>query len=714
MTDFEWGNRPFSFPNDYNRVKEEMKDYISEEDINFVSNLRIAISILKQNGEDPDVIISEFKKMYEEILQEDLLQLIKKHDDGEIAIKNFTTTKVGNKPIKNDKNEEFIAKLKIQDLKDSKSLDRLRGFGSLEFTNRPQDLPEFDAEDLLESYIDKQDYLDNMAVNFEFREILPDDMDDYDSVMSPIRFGYGSENVVFVLPVKEETIIELKKEHIVEETNQQPDFFPKKSKDHYGPVYYDISLDIPNEVVQEMEDDRIMTVQPVKALTNKNDKPTGKYENVGSPFKLKNHEFQKLGQANMENRNNSMINEGIFELEGKGLIKVVIIDKKGEIVGRGRTDGAGKTIKVPDATINELKNKIYDVLKTIETKMYKPLLENPHVANTYKAVFSFKDAKYKQLSIEEAQKLESEAWTHKETKQKISNSEYLSKDPEEKNKYSPNYNIIDNNGVELNPLNETATTRRNITGYRLKDAPEDAYAEKTTTTKVFRRSDKNKANKPILSEEEGNALRQSIEERKQKLLSDGDTDAANKLLPFDKRYNEGISSAYKGEYIDRAEYEKLKSLKGDEDEYQFTRKVNISAKEFLRLSQGEYDYEPIYGEDIKLTPKELEASKLRAKRRANAESKENPPVINKPDRFGKNVYRGMAVVSGQEVSLNALTTYRNVQEAFKNLKLRIELEFKNFGRFKLTPARRRKNDEMSNVIEDIRENLIVLEEKLGV
>ena len=742
MTDFQWGNRPFSLPSDYNRVKDEMKEYISEENIDFISNLRIAITIIKQKGENPDALIDGFKKMYNEILEEELLPLINRHDDGTQAIKNFTTTKVGNKPIKNEKNEKFLSELKIQSIKDSKSLDRLRGFGGLEFGKKPEDMPNFDAEDVLESYLTKQDYLDNMAIDFEFREVLPDNMDEYDSIMQPIRYGYGSENVVFALPIKEETLIELKQEHIVEVTNQQPDFFPKKSKDYYGPIYMDISIDIPDEVVEKMTSDKELTIQPVKALTNKNDKPTGKYENAGSSYTLGNSDFQKLGLAGMSNRSNSMINEGVFDLEGKGLVKVIVLDSEGNLRGRGRTDGAGKNIKVPNTTINELKEKIYKVLKTLETKMYKPKLENPNVVHTYKAVFSFKtdvmeynslttkvgkviegkekdiesisilqDGKYKQLSVEEAQKLESEAWTHKETKQKISNAEYINKTPEEKNEYSANYNIISQDGVELNPLNETTTTRKNIKGYRLKDAPEDAYAEKTTDKEIYipisEYSNRVKGTDKVLSLEEGERFKEELESKRSK-------EENTKILPFDKRYKKGNASSYDGEYIDRKEYEKLKALKGDEDEFRFTRKVNLSVKAFLRLKNGESDYEPIYGKDIKLTSKEIDASKLRAKRRANTVSSEAPPSIDSPAKYGKNVYRGMAVVSGEDVSLNALTTYQNVQEAFKNLKLRIELEFKDFGRFKLTPARRRKNDEMSNVIEDIRENLIVLEEKLGV
>ena len=207
--------------------------------------------------------------------------------------------------------------------------------------------------------------------------------------------------------------------------------------------------------------------------------------------------------------------------------------------------------------------------------------------------------------------------------------------------------------------------------------------------------------------EEGERLKEELESKRSK-------EENTKLLPFDKRYKKSDVSSYDGEYIDRKEYEKLKALKGDEDEFRFTRKVKISLKAFLKLSRDKSDYEPIYGKDIKLTQKEIDASKLRAKRRANTVSSERPPSIESPAKYGKNVFRGMAVVSGEDVQLNALTTYQNVQKAFKNLKLRIELEFRNFGNFKLTPARRRKNDEMSNVIEDIRENLIVLEEKLGV
>ena len=39
---------------------------------------------------------------------------------------------------------------------------------------------------------------------------------------------------------------------------------------------------------------------------------------------------------------------------------------------------------------------------------------------------------------------------------------------------------------------------------------------------------------------------------------------------------------------------------------------------------------------------------------------------------------------------------------------------KNLGQFEITSYRRRKNEEMISVLEDLRENIMALKEKLGV
>lgn len=140
------------------------------------------------------------------------------------------------------------------------------------------------------------------------------------------------------------------------------------------------------------------------------------------------------------------------------------------------------------------------------------------------------------------------------------------------------------------------------------------------------------------------------------------------------------------------------------------------------------DYEPIYeerelnpeavDEKGKLTPQALEDAKelqfretLRqreAKRRVR-----KPAEIDSPAKFGRVTDKSLAVVTGPDYVLNPLVTYANIQDAFKPAILHIELVVTEIGEFSLNPMQKRRNDEMTNVIEDIRENLSVLEDKLG-
>ena len=63
--------------------------------------------------------------------------------------------------------------------------------------------------------------------------------------------------------------------------------------------------------------------------------------------------------------------------------------------------------------------------------------------------------------------------------------------------------------------------------------------------------------------------------------------------------------------------------------------------------------------------------------------------------------------------MSPLVSYANIQDAFSNIILHIELVVEDIGEFTLSPAQRRRNDSMVNVIEDIKENLTVLEEVFG-
>ena len=75
--------------------------------------------------------------------------------------------------------------------------------------------------------------------------------------------------------------------------------------------------------------------------------------------------------------------------------------------------------------------------------------------------------------------------------------------------------------------------------------------------------------------------------------------------------------------------------------------------------------------------------------------------------------KALAVVTGAKEKINPLVYYANIQEAFAGAILHIEVLLTNHGEYKLSPMQRRRNDEMSNVIDDLKENITTLTDKFG-
>lgn len=751
-----------------------MLEFIQEENTEFISYLVLAKENLEQKGEDAQALISEFEKILEDIKNDDLLPLIRGHDDGEEAIKNFTTSRIKNERITNEDNVSFLNGLKVSDLSDSSVLNRLRGFGALKYGKAFENLPEFDADDYLQQF-SEDDY--DIEVDLVFKEVIPEDMDDYNSAMSPIRFGYGKENILFASPFTDDQIIEAKKEHLVEATNQQPDFRPSKSKSYPPRVTMQMSIDIPEKVVKELEASAKITVQPVKLITDKNEKSTGKFKDSGSAYEMEHKEFIELGIAGMKDRTNAMQEYKVYDLGTKGLVKIV----------KGNYEGAGRSVSVPESTEDEIRKKFYPMLKKVEQAVIEPILSNPFKAYIYRGEVNFKtqrdvnnsltrkldklaegeqwkagtdedgnpafidtvevmvDGKFQRLTPEGAMKLEGEAWTNKETGNKISNAEYMSMDKTQRLAFTPNYYIITADGSQRTPSNEVSTTHRSIREYRLKDAPEDAYAEKAKKTTVFRLRLSDAEKKKNKDSNTVGSLPKLVKQRSQehrdlqkKLLVTGtfgplyteeEAEKINKDLEAQdkppksfesvvRRYRKGTNITYEGDYIDKGEYDKLQAMQGDEDDYVPARKVVISPKRLSELNiAGREDYEPVYDSreldpEDEMDAKELRARELRAKRKAS-KVRRSPPKIDDPSKFGRVTDKALAVVTGEGYQLNPLVYYANINEAFERVILHIELVVTEVGEFTLSPMQRRKNDEMTNIIDDLRENLSVLSEKMG-
>ena len=87
--------------------------------------------------------------------------------------------------------------------------------------------------------------------------------------------------------------------------------------------------------------------------------------------------------------------------------------------------------------------------------------------------------------------------------------------------------------------------------------------------------------------------------------------------------------------------------------------------------------------------------------------------IDTPDVFGDVKTRGMSVTPVAEgIQLNALIEFKNIDEAFANCILSFEIVVEEIGEFRISPMQRRKNDEMVEVLEDLKENYMALEQKL--
>ncbi len=764
MVSFLWGNLTIELPSSADRIKEQMLKFIQEENVEFISYLGLALEDLEQNNKDTQPLLDAFQDIFEDISNDELMPLIRGHDDGEGAIKNFTTSKVRNKVITNQENIDFLEGLKVSDLSDSDALNRLRGFGALKFGQSFENLPEFDIEKYVKDAFTDEDYGVNATLTFDKVPFNPDK----DPAMQPTRFSYGKENIVFQSPYDEEDIIESKKNHLIDESGQTPDFRPSKSKSFPPRITKTMRIDIPEKVIKALKDSAKISVIPVKEKTDNNNNVVD-FTSTGSEEELDHQEFIELGIAGLADRTELMQEFNVFTLKNKGLVQVV---------GEKATKGDNR-VSLPESNLKAIEEAFLPMLKTIEEKL-SPMLSDPMKALTYKGEVNFKtettvnnsltrkvekflegdrtwkagrdeegneqfvesieilvDGKYRQASVEDMMKLEGEAWTNKDTKEKISNSAYMSLQNDEKMAYIPNYYVIGLDSVARTPSNEISTTHKTIREYRLKDAPEDAYAEKAEKIEYYTPK-RNADGKSIietdknLSPEEAEELKESIEERRQLFLSEvdakgkkkseaqikSDKASAEKLYSFERRYNPELQegSRFTGQYIDKGEYDRLQAMKGNEDDYLPARKVVISAKRFKSNRESFGAYEPVYDEreldpEDEADAKELRARELRSKREAR------PPrrgaTIDKPDKFGKVTDKALAVVTGAGVQINPLVYYANISDAFDPVIMHIEMVIYNHGEFILSPMQRRRNDEMVNVIEDLKENLSVLKEKIG-
>ena len=195
-------------------------------------------------------------------------------------------------------------------------------------------------------------------------------------------------------------------------------------------------------------------------------------------------------------RDEDKVEQRVYDLKSGGHLQIV--------AGSLDAGKVARQIEVPESALKKMEKVVVKELKDIEKNTYKKMQENPLKVYNYRGVASIKtdvmrlntlarktakqndpeqasEYEYiqvngKNLTVEEAGKLEERAWEHKETGETISNSEYVLMEAEEKARYKPTYVVVREDGVELTPSLEESNQYTTIKSYRMKDAPEDAYA----------------------------------------------------------------------------------------------------------------------------------------------------------------------------------------------------------------------------------------------
>tara|TARA_R110002020_G_scaffold220133_2_gene428040 strand:- start:1768 stop:4218 length:2451 start_codon:yes stop_codon:yes gene_type:complete len=815
MVNFLWGNSNQSFPASVGRIKSEMIDFIQDKNRDFIPNYNNSLETAKENNSNPDDIKKEFKSIYEDILKESLLDYIKNHDEGKRAIDNFTTFKVNKEKKTNEANKEFLNEesLTLDSLFDVKVMSKLRGQGAIG-VKKDTKIENFDWKSLLDGAYTKEDYTDEMTVDFVFREALPTDMDKYDP--SERKYSYGKDQIMFRLPATDNVLIESKEEHINKTTLQQPDFYARKSKLTPPSIRFTMNIDLPSSVISELEAPPELEIQEVEPILNKNNKETGRYKRTGSPERINTPEFNALRIGKEHQRTQGMIENRVFRIDDK-LFQIVM----------GSVSGAGKTVRVPESVIKTIEDNMVTQIKQIEKNALSNYLSDPMNVYSYVGVANFKtdsmffnsltrktekfydpktspkdkyesmevvmydektkEAKTKSLTVKQAQALESEAWENKETKEKISNAGYNFLSEEEKSNYRPTYYIIEfETGEQLNPLREKETTFKKIVGYRLKDAPEKAYAlipKKSGYAKLkdrtlgegyddgasaappdsqARRSRPNVKDNRLPAEIHGKERMDRLKGRlvassgkgqlttkegiAKKLKNDTDFKEkfktvdnyikVNDLVPALSFYAQQYKLHYdEGKFVSKTALNKYKTTKTKEKDETGKMQTYEEENPYLlvnvkKLKEYRELYEPVYEEETIDDKRKRynQKSSRRAKKSSKSEMQQfmDAPTIEgkqeavdykitSPDRFGVERLRSMSVVTDPEgLDKGPLVFYENVEKAFSPVTILIDILIKHLGQFKLTPYRRRKNEEMISVLEDLKENLLTLKQKLGV
>jgi hypothetical protein len=244
MVAFRWGNQNLSLPNSANFLKTEMNDFLSTGDRSFVVKFKRAKESVQGSNLNEQEFMGEFKKIYEEVLQQPLKPLLENKDGW----KQFSNIKSGKKgTITNQANIDFIDDQKIENLTDAKVLTRLKGAGALEFAKEGKvELPPFPFEEAFP----KSEF--TLGYGRDLEKFIDDDVRlRVNSQGDGWNLAYKKENArldahmqIIFPPIDEGKIMAEKADYILETTGQNATFKSKSSQLKVGTEIIEHSFDL--------------------------------------------------------------------------------------------------------------------------------------------------------------------------------------------------------------------------------------------------------------------------------------------------------------------------------------------------------------------------------------------------------------------------------------------------------------------------------------
>ena len=483
MVAFRWGNQNLSLPNSANFLKTEMNDFLSTGDRSFVVKIKRAKESVQGSGLNEQEFMGEFKKIYEEVLQQPLKPLLENKDGW----KQFSTIRSGKKETKtNQANIDFIDDQKIENLTDAKVLTRLKGAGALEFAKEGEvNLPPFPFEEKFP----KDEF--TLGYGRDLEKYIDDDVrlrvnsqgDGWNLAYKKQDARLDAHIQILFPSIDEGKIMAEKADYILETTGQTATFKPKSSQLKVGTEVIEHAFDLSDKDLKKIGALFKGTVlTPMKLVDDKFERDEGQQITTKITGKGLESEMAFLVALKDLKRTQEMLDEDIIILgeqyyhfkqpsETMNNIVLDLLDESKEFILENQDLFLRILKPYLDEPTTVFTAKILANIKTrrknidtfrataLATKTkdakysktrYAENKKNPEERITpekYKALPIEERKKYKlvskPLTDEEIMELTEEAFKHKDTGETISELTYQALPNEDKKNYKTNLQVLE-------------------------------------------------------------------------------------------------------------------------------------------------------------------------------------------------------------------------------------------------------------------------------